>query len=341
MNIETDEISKVKTANTLKSNIIWELANRELGNFTQICKEIVFLKHEDNKPKITLELFGLFFVIMCLQGLPNWQLTVAGLARISRTSKPTISKYLNHLIELGYIERIEEHRNSMGQFIPLYIIHDTIDEAKWVKAEYLSKNIPSMEKPSTVKPKSEKYAQYNNKTIKEKNNIKIKELKTKEDISNATKQNKTKDITLTAISNVSNMDNINSQKKFNHKSGRKSKAEKSKEEILPKLDLVENEELKYELKQYIIMRIDKYGAIHPNTLEALMNRLHELSEDIEEQIQIVKSSREREWKGFFELNEKAKKELEAKKLKNKILAKTQTVPEIKEFKDANGNLITF
>lgn len=351
--IKNEENNEIKTAKTVVSNMKWELSDRQKGNFVLVNKEFIFLKSENGKYLTSLEERGLFFSILCLQGL-NWDFNTEGLATLCNASPERINKYLKKLIQLGYIEKID-NRNEKGQFVKsTYIIHDSVIKENCKAQEYLNKNFPIKKEPNLEKPQLENSVQCNNKSIKESNNLKIKELKTKEDCySNLIIS---KEVYSTpSINNDSNMfnnrndthdihveqNNLSPIGKNKKKYSRKNKTEEDKSIILPQLDKIENEELKNELKEYISMLIDKRKNMHISTLNAILNQLYSLTDDIFEQIQIVRNARIGEWQKFYMLNEKEKKEIQRKKWENKIKDETEEEPEEFEFRDENGKLITF
>lgn len=61
--------------------------------------------------KLSLSLKGLLSVVYSLP--ENWDYSIAGLCSITEVSKSTMSKYLNELIEFGYLKR-EQKRTSVG-----------------------------------------------------------------------------------------------------------------------------------------------------------------------------------------------------------------------------------
>ena len=77
-----------------ESNLIFQTADHELGNFVMINKEILMATDENGNPLMSMESKGLFLTLMGLQGT-NWNLTISGLAKITGWTKDTVTKYLN------------------------------------------------------------------------------------------------------------------------------------------------------------------------------------------------------------------------------------------------------
>ena len=108
-----------------ESNLIFQTADHELGNFVMINKEILMAMDENGNPLMSMESKGLFLTLMGLQGT-NWNLTISGLAKITGWTKDTVTKYLNELIDAGYVIKHSQ------KFKPTsYIIFETVNRALW------------------------------------------------------------------------------------------------------------------------------------------------------------------------------------------------------------------
>ena len=347
MIIKNEENNEIKTAKTLASNMKWELSDREKGNFVQINKEITFLKGDDGNFLTTLPERGLFFSIHCLQGL-NWDFNIEGLATLCNSSPETVNKYLKKLIKLGYIEKID-NRNKKGQFEKsTYIIHDSIIKENCIEQDYLNKHFPLKEKPNTEKPCSENSVLYNNKNIKELNDSKIKELKTKEDIYQPLSKFPSKDIH-TSISDQSNImlankpdsiDNMNLQNKLKNKRNKKSSVENLKGIFFPQIEEIEDAELRELLIQFFTILIEERKKLHQYQFNALLNKLEELSKnDIYTKRFIVRKAIQHSWLNFYPVNDEEIRKICNKKqeIRNHEMNYQNFGPQF----DENGKILEF
>jgi hypothetical protein len=80
--------------------------NRESGNFSTLSNKIT------RDERVSLGARGLYFTVMCLQS--TWDFTIEGLKAILPDKKYSVLKYMNELIEHGYVRR-DRVRDGKGQ----------------------------------------------------------------------------------------------------------------------------------------------------------------------------------------------------------------------------------
>lgn len=131
----------------MAENIIKQRALHK-SNFTIIHNEILFQKKENGKP-ISLEALGLFWRIMSLP--KDWKLCVAGLAKITGISNPTVLRLLGELESFGYLT-MEQARDNGKLAGYVYYIKETIDPTLWNMEDYEIINLKDEQKRENELP---------------------------------------------------------------------------------------------------------------------------------------------------------------------------------------------
>ncbi len=109
---------------------------------------------------LSLKTKGLFAILASLP--PNWEYSIAGLAKTAGVGKDAIKSSLTELEKGGYLTREQTHDEN-GRFASCsYVIHEKQSVQKWPLAEK-----PLAVKPLTEKPLAENPPQYNKDLIKE------------------------------------------------------------------------------------------------------------------------------------------------------------------------------
>ena len=159
--------TETQESKTHINNIEWQFANHELGNFVQINKEIIFKKDSNGKYCVSLGAKGLFFTLMCLQGI-DWHLTQAGLATLCCCTTKKIKHYLKELTELGYFKNLGLNPKNKGKFAGItYKVFETTNPELWdTNANEKTGKKPYVKKAHAIKSHSKKVKQYNNKKNK-------------------------------------------------------------------------------------------------------------------------------------------------------------------------------
>ena len=132
------------------SNLFFQLADRTLGDWFIHHREIYKRKDEEGYG-IPYDLKGLHGQLLSFQGM-NWDLSIAGLAKLGHCTTNKVERMLNDLEKLGYFQRLGKQRDNGVIKRYNYKVFETVNSEFWLTDEKnFSENFESNLTESNVK----------------------------------------------------------------------------------------------------------------------------------------------------------------------------------------------